>query len=125
MNGVNAVNGNVFERLRESTAEKIEYIMAEGYKVVELWECEWYEMIKQDKTLKKFVKDHQRPCDWKINMTEEQILHSVVHDKIFGALEVDIRVPDHLKAKFAEMPPIFKNTAISREDIGEEHDVMA
>ena len=36
-----------------------------------------------------------------------------------GALEVDLEVPDHLKGKFAEMPPVFKNTHVSRYDIGD------
>jgi hypothetical protein len=34
-------------------------------------------------------------------------------------LEVDIHVPDDLKSKFAEMPPIFKNIEVSRDDIGD------
>ena len=47
-------------------------------------------------------------------------------------MEVDIHVPQHLKEKFGEMCPIFKNTNISRDDIGEhmkayaeQHDIMA
>ena len=45
---------------------------------------------------------------------------------------MDIRVPEHLKEKFSEMCPIFKNTNISRDDIGdfmkayaEEYNTMA
>jgi hypothetical protein len=38
---------------------------------------------------------------------------------MFGALEVDLEVPDHLKGKFAEMPPVFKNTHVFRDDIGD------
>ena len=41
-------------------------------------------------------------------------------------------MPDHLKEKFSEMCPIFKNAEISRDDIGdfmkvyaEEHNIMA
>ena len=34
-------------------------------------------------------------------------------------MEVDIHVPPHLKEKFSEMCPFFKNTNISRENIGE------
>ena len=47
-------------------------------------------------------------------------------------LTLSIHVPDHLKEKFSEMYPIFKNTEISRADIGdfmksytEEHNIMA
>jgi hypothetical protein len=37
-------------------------------------------------------------------MTEETILQAVMNEKLFGALEVDLHVPDDLKSKFAEMP---------------------
>jgi len=47
-------------------------------------------------------------------------------------MEVDIRVPEHLKEKFSERCPIFKNTEISRDDTGEfmktyaeEYNIMA
>ena len=33
--------------------------------------------------------------------------------------EVDIRVLDHLKEKFSEMCPIFKNTEVSHADFGD------
>jgi hypothetical protein len=52
-------------------------------------------------------------------MTEETILRAVMEDLMFGALEVDLEVPDHLKGKFAEMPPVFKNTHVFRDDIGD------
>ena len=38
-------------------------------------------------------------------------------EKLFGALEVDLHVPDDLKSKFAEMPPVFKNIDVSKDDI--------
>jgi hypothetical protein len=52
-------------------------------------------------------------------MTEETILRAVMKDLMLGALEVDLEVPDHLKGKFAEMSPVFKNTHVSRYDIGD------
>jgi hypothetical protein len=42
-----------------------------------------------------------------------------MEDLMLGALEVDLEVPDHLKGKFAEMPPVFKNTPVFRDDIGD------
>jgi hypothetical protein len=69
--------------------------------------------------MKAFVKDMQRPCDGQFKMTEETILRAVMEDRMFGALEEDLEVPDPLKGKFAEMPPVFKNTHVSREDIGD------
>ena len=59
-------------------------------------------------------------------------MSEVRNERLFGCVEGDIRVPEHLKEKFSEMCPIFKNTKISRNDIGdfmkayaEEHGIMA
>ena len=37
---------------------------------------------------------------------------------LFGLVECDIRVPDNLRRHLAEMLPVFKNTTVSRDDIG-------
>jgi len=52
-------------------------------------------------------------------MTEQDILGRIENGDIFGAVEVDISVPAGLKSYFEEMPPVFKNTTISRDDIGD------
>lgn len=46
------------------------------------------------------------------------VLEEVLSGVLFGFLEVDIHVPEHLKTRFAEMPPIFKNIEIPWEAIG-------
>ena len=63
-------------------------------------------------------------------MTLEIILDAVRHEKLFACIECDIHVSEHLREKFL-LCPIFKNTEISREDIGEfmksyaeENDIM-
>ena len=38
---------------------------------------------------------------------------------LFGYVQCDLRVPEHLKAYVANFPPIFKNTVVSRNDIGD------
>ena len=65
-------------------------------------------------------------------MSPARILSEVRYERLFGCVGVDICVPDHLKEKFSEMCPIFKNVEISRDDIGdfmkayaEEHNIMA
>ena len=52
-------------------------------------------------------------------MSEQEILVNIKNELIFGVAEVDIRVPDHLKEYFQEMPPVFKNTTVNYADIGE------
>ena len=52
-------------------------------------------------------------------MTTRSIVNAVKNDTLFGCVECDIHVPEHLEDNFSEMCPIYKNTEISREDIGE------
>ena len=37
--------------------------------------------------------------------------------KLFGYVQCDLKVPEYLKAYFANFPPIFKNTVVSRTDV--------
>ena len=39
--------------------------------------------------------------------------------KLFGYVQCDLKFPEHLKAYFANFPPVFKNTVVSRNDIGD------
>ena len=41
------------------------------------------------------------------------------NETIFGYKECNLSVPDELKAKFSNFPPIFKKIEVSRNDIGE------
>ena len=38
--------------------------------------------------------------------------------RLFGYVQCDLKVPEHLKTYFTNFPPIFKNTVVSRKDIG-------
>ena len=53
------------------------------------------------------------------SITKESILDDIRSESIFGFVKVDIRVPEHLIPIFSEFPPIFKNTEITMNDIGE------
>jgi hypothetical protein len=52
----------------------------------------------------------------------QQLKSDVMSDKLFGYVECDIRVPEHLFEHFSEMCPIFKNIDINgTKDIIGEH----
>ena len=106
--------------LLEETRRNSGYITSQGYNLIECWECEWIEMQKKNNDLQEFISTTlRRPLDQVKKMTEETVLASVMDGTLFGCVECDIRVPDHLKESFGEMCPIFKNVEISRDDIGE------
>ena len=52
-------------------------------------------------------------------MSQDQIIKYIQDGRLFGFVECDIEVPEHLKEYFSEMTPIFKNTEVSLKDIGE------
>jgi len=106
--------------LYETTKKNKQYLEGLGYTVVEKWQCEWYREKKTNPTIQQFIEDHlRRPLDKKQTMTENEVLKLVRDGTLFGCVECDIHVPDHLRERFSEMCPIFKNVEISREDIGE------
>ena len=39
--------------------------------------------------------------------------------RLFGYVQCDLNVPEHLMAYFANFPPIFRGTVVSRNDIGD------
>ena len=106
--------------LHEETVKNNNYLRQLGYTVVEMYECEWREMKAKNKSLQQFIGTYfRRRLDKKSTMTEAEILAAVTSSELFGMVECDIEVPPELREHFAEMPPIFKNVNISREDIGE------
>ncbi len=92
-----------------------DYIRSCGFGLVTIWECEW-------KTFKESHTIHNRytyPTEGRYRMGESRLMDHIKNGDIFGAVEVDIQVPESLKPYFEEMPPIFKNTTVSHRDIGD------
>ena len=115
---INVVNGKTMAVLLADTKTNTAYLRRH-VKVIVLWECAW-----------KRERDPPRRPKW--TMTQQQIIAAVVDGTLFGMVECDIRVPSELQDHFAEMQPIFKNTTVTRDDIGpfmrnyaEEHDIMS
>ena len=122
----NSVNGKTMAALLEKTRCNTAYLRRH-VEVVEMWECEWKE-IRKEPDVKSFLAPPSRPR-W--TMTQQQILAAVVDGTLFGMVECDVRVPDELQDYFSEMQPVFKNTSVTRDDIGpfmrqyaEEHDIL-
>ena len=114
----NKLNGKTMVTLLADTKKHTAYLRRH-VKVVEMWECDW-------------KRERDTPPRQKWNMTQQQIIAAVVDGTLFGMVECDVRVPEHLQDHFAEMQPIFKNTTVTRDDIGpfmrqyaEEHDIMS
>ena len=104
-----------YEEKYTKTQKITKYFQDLGYTVIEQWECEWKAKRRTLDTENKYL----YPTEHRYRMTEGEILTAVLNGQLFGALEVDVSVPDSLKEYFSELPPIFKNTTVKHEDIGE------
>ena len=92
-----------------------DYIQQKGYQIVEMWECEWWSLYKTDASVKSHLREnfpYRRP------LSEEGLLQGFIDGRLFGYVQCDIEVPEHLRSYFSNFPPVFKNTVVSREDIG-------
>ncbi|GFS19334.1 zinc finger protein 546-like [Elysia marginata] len=115
--------GKSFQELRERTAEITQYLREEVcVKVIEMYECEWEEMKEADDQTVDFINTHlpQSSSIFSISssVTKFSILRDIFDGFLHGLVRCDIKVPESLRGHFSEMPPIFKNIEVSREDIG-------
>ena len=77
----------------DATLEKHRYLCHFGNLIVTK-ECEFQQSFSQTKK-------------YKSKITHDELLNEICKGMYFGTVIFDVRVPDHLKNKFAEMPPIF------------------
>ena len=126
------------EATDERTERRRQFVESLGYEVVTLWECEWQKMKTQDEALKNFLSTRKWPSCFKDIPSQQDILTAVEEGKFFGAVEVNITVPEKQWAPrmrknkefwanfghrtpedlYTEMPPLFLNTDIPVESMG-------
>ena len=106
---------NVLAR-RELDALKRHYMQEKGFKGIEMWECEWWRLYKTTSTVKQHIREH---FPYRRSLAAEQLLEEIKEGKLFGYVQCDIEVPENLRANFANFPPIFTNTLVSKSDIGD------
>ena len=93
-----------------------EYIQQNGYKNIEMWECNCWELYRTDATSKNHLRaifPNQQP------LSEERLMQEIKSRRLFGYFQCDLKVAEHLKAYFANFTPTFKNTVVSKNDIGD------
>ena len=65
------------------------------------------------------VKSHLREnFPYKRPLSEDELLQGIIDGQLFGYVQYDIEIPEHLGSYFSNFAPIFKNTVVSGEDIG-------
>src|ERR1700751_2618817 len=94
-----------------------DYLRRRGYNIVEMKECQW-----QDRRLHGatglFLNEHFLLPDHE-DMSLRGFLDEVMNGAFFGMVRCSIRVRDVDREKWSDLPPIFKNVEVGRQDIGD------
>ena len=100
---------------RQQVEMRREYLQPKGYQIVEMWECEWWcSLYKSDEKVKSHLREnfpYRRP------LGDEQLLQENIDGRLFGYVQCDFEVTEHLRDFLSNFPPIFKNPVLSRDDI--------
>ena len=90
---------------------------AEGFTVIEMWEGEWWRLYNTTNTVKQHIREH---FPYRRLLAAEQVLEEIAEGKLFGYLQCAVRYWSTWKfeSKFVNLPPKFKNTLVSKRDIG-------
>ena len=78
--------------------------------------CAWWENFQTDDKIKKHVRTY---FSYKIPLSTYSLLAKRKDGSLFSYVQCDLIFPDELKSKFANFPPIFKNTEFGRNNIGD------
>ena len=79
-------------------------------------ECEWWRLYKTTNTVKQHIRKHFL---YRRSLAYEQLLGEIKEGKLSGYVQCDIEVPENFRSNFVNFPPKFRNTLVSRNDIGD------
>ncbi|KAL5019000.1 hypothetical protein ScPMuIL_004722, partial [Solemya velum] len=122
----------------DKTVKTTEYLQSQGYEVVEMWECQFQRFKRDNPAIYDFIRK-RRPVFYQKHpgkVDERQIIQAVQSDQLFGMVEVDIEVPTEWPGNFRhptlspyqyfqEMSPLFCNTEVPYDIIGDHMQVHA
>ena len=69
---------------REQVQMRKEYIQQKGYKIIEMWDCNWWELYRTDATVKIQLLEnfpYQRP------LNEERLMQEINSRRLFGYVQ--------------------------------------
>ncbi|KAL8603786.1 hypothetical protein ACOMHN_058521 [Nucella lapillus] len=118
----NPVNGKSIKELREKTLEISRYLRwVVGVEVVEMWECQWDREKRDNPALRRFLLENcpKYVSPFRDLIGTEDVIRKVEEGRMFGMVQCNVEVPDHLRASFAEMIPVFKNAEVGLDDVGD------
>ena len=103
-------------RRRELDELRRSYTQGKSFTVIEMCECEWWRLYNTTTNVNLHIWEN---FPYRRSLTEQQLLEGMKIGSLFGYVQCNIEVPENLRVNFANFPPIFKITLISKNDIGE------
>ena len=92
------------------------FVQEKGFTVIKMWECEWWRLYKTATNVKQHIREN---FPYRRSLTEQQLLEGIKKGSLFGYVQWDLEVPKNLRLNFANFPPIFKNSLVSKNGIGD------
>ena len=111
------------QKRKQYTTERNAYIQQQGYTITIITDHEFENNCKTDPQLKEFV--HRRTPPFSRDnsrykrFSEQDTINAVRSENLYGFVEVDISVPDHLYTRFCELSPIFCTVSLPHEEWGD------
>ena len=99
---------------RELVAWRRLYKQEKGFKVIEMWECEWRRLYKTTNIVKQHMREN---FPYRHLLARVQLLEEIKEGKLFSYVQCDIEVPKKLRSKFNKFPQIFKISLVNKSDI--------
>ena len=82
---------------RKLDAMRRHYIQEKGFKVIEMWECEWWRLYKTTNTVKQHIRENFL---YRRSLAAQQLLEEITEGNLFGYVHCDFEVPESLRANF-------------------------
>ena len=105
--------------IRVRDHQRVQDLQDKDYNTEVIWEKDRQALFTQQPDIKSYLSQHCTFIHFKKYLTQDQIIQYIKNGHLFGFVECDTEVPDHLKEYFSEMTPISKNDDVSLDDIGE------
>ena len=102
-------------RKREINEMRKQYIEEKGCNAVEMWECEWWKLYKTYVSVKEHLREH---FPYKRPLLQEQFLDKIKSGELFGYLQCDINVPEHLRRPICQFSANFQKVILCRYHCG-------
>ena len=105
--------------IRTRDQHRVQNLRDKGYNVKIMWKKDWQALLSQRPEIKNYLAQHRTFTHFKKYLSQDQIIKYIQDGHLFGFVECDIGVPEHLKEYILEMTPIFKYVDVCLDDVGE------